>query len=263
MALGAGVVGGAEDRSRRFAPMVGWRTFTAGFAVVVAVVLAPAPAAAEQTGWTARVQAELAGAGFYRGPVDGIAGLQTEAAILAFHKAAGLDRATAWRPDGLALLRAWDGPGIPDRRGEQDRVEIDLTRQILVLVRDGTVEAVMGVSSGNGGTFINSSRRKVRATTPEGDFSFVRHVDGLRRSYLGLLYRPWYFRGGYAIHGSPDVPAHPASHGCVRITNADADYLSSRVFLGMPVHVWRSPEPFPPLSVPLRGMPGGIPTMPV
>lgn len=242
--------------------MVGRRTFTAGIAGIVAVVLASVPAAAQVTGWTARVQAELAAQGFYRGPVDGMAGPGTEAAIVAFHKAAGLDRETVWRPDGLALLRAWDGPDIPERPGEPDRVEIDLTRQILVVVRDGTVEAVMGVSSGNGGTFVNARGRTVRAATPEGDFTFIRHVDGVRRSYLGVLYRPWYFRGGYAVHGSSDVPAHPASHGCVRITNADADYLSSRVFLGMPVHVWRSAEPPPALSVPLRGMRGGIPTMP-
>ena len=28
-----------------------------------------------------------------------------------------------------------------------------------------------------------------------------------------------YFHGGYALHGYPDseVPAYPASHGCVRI----------------------------------------------
>jgi lipoprotein-anchoring transpeptidase ErfK/SrfK len=26
-----------------------------------------------------------------------------------------------------------------------------------------------------------------------------------------------YFKGGFAIHGYPSVPAYPASHGCVRI----------------------------------------------
>ena len=34
-----------------------------------------------------------------------------------------------------------------------------------------------------------------------------------------------YFFKGWAIHGSPSVPAYPASHGCVRISNADADWL--------------------------------------
>jgi lipoprotein-anchoring transpeptidase ErfK/SrfK len=26
-----------------------------------------------------------------------------------------------------------------------------------------------------------------------------------------------YFKGGFAIHGYPSVPAFPASHGCVRV----------------------------------------------
>lgn len=229
--------------------------------VGMAAGLIPAPARAEVPGMVARMQTELAETGFYRGDIDGVAGPETAAAVVAFHKAAGLAREAAWRSDGLALLRAWDGPDISARPDEPDRVEIDLTRQILVLVRGGEVEAVMGVSGGNGEAFVNSRGRTVRAVTPEGDFTFVRHVDGVRRSYLGVLYRPWYFRGGYAVHGSPSVPAEPASHGCVRVTNRDADYLASRLFLGMPVHVWRS-EPSPPLSVPLRGMPGGVKPMP-
>ena len=32
-----------------------------------------------------------------------------------------------------------------------------------------------------------------------------------------VLYYPMYFLRGFAIHGYPDVPAYPASHGCVRI----------------------------------------------
>ena len=32
-----------------------------------------------------------------------------------------------------------------------------------------------------------------------------------------VLWYPLYFKGGFAIHGYPSVPAYPASHGCVRI----------------------------------------------
>jgi N-acetylmuramoyl-L-alanine amidase len=32
-----------------------------------------------------------------------------------------------------------------------------------------------------------------------------------------VLWYPMYFKGGFAIHGYPSVPAYPASHGCVRI----------------------------------------------
>jgi lipoprotein-anchoring transpeptidase ErfK/SrfK len=32
-----------------------------------------------------------------------------------------------------------------------------------------------------------------------------------------VLYYPAYFLRGFAIHGYPDVPTYPASHGCVRV----------------------------------------------
>lgn len=38
-----------------------------------------------------------------------------------------------------------------------------------------------------------------------------------------------FFRGGYAIHGSFDVPSYNASHGCVRILPEDAQWLSQNI----------------------------------
>lgn len=37
-----------------------------------------------------------------------------------------------------------------------------------------------------------------------------------------------FFHGGYAIHGSPDVPDHNASHGCIRVHPADSHWLSTQ-----------------------------------
>jgi lipoprotein-anchoring transpeptidase ErfK/SrfK len=34
-----------------------------------------------------------------------------------------------------------------------------------------------------------------------------------------------YFTGGYAIHGYPEVPTYNASHGCIRVPNADAPFI--------------------------------------
>jgi len=36
-----------------------------------------------------------------------------------------------------------------------------------------------------------------------------------------------YFNGGYAIHGSYYVPNRPASHGCIRVTPSNAEWLHS------------------------------------
>jgi lipoprotein-anchoring transpeptidase ErfK/SrfK len=42
---------------------------------------------------------------------------------------------------------------------------------------------------------------------------------------LGRLYRPVYFYGGYAVHGSGSIPAYPASHGCARVSNPAIDMI--------------------------------------
>jgi lipoprotein-anchoring transpeptidase ErfK/SrfK len=39
------------------------------------------------------------------------------------------------------------------------------------------------------------------------------------------MYRPKYFTGGIAVHGSPSIPPVPASHGCVRVSNSAIDWL--------------------------------------
>jgi lipoprotein-anchoring transpeptidase ErfK/SrfK len=76
--------------------------------------------------------------------------------------------------------------------------------------------------------------------TPLGDFRIQRKIDAWRKSDLGLLYRPAYFTGGYALHGAPSVPPFPASHGCIRITTTAMDRLFDRLPVGTPMLVYRS-----------------------
>ena len=46
-----------------------------------------------------------------------------------------------------------------------------------------------------------------------------------------------YFRGGIATHQSPDVPSYPASHGCVRLPEKEAERVYRFVDVGTPVAV--------------------------
>jgi hypothetical protein len=55
-----------------------------------------------------------------------------------------------------------------------------------------------------------------------------------------LLYYPNYIYGGVAIHGNPSVPAHPASHGCIRIPMFAAREFSEIATIGMFVIVYDS-----------------------
>ena len=206
----------------------------------------------------ALLQERLTEAGLFRGSIDGVFGRATLGAVYAFQKLYGMERSGTFRArDWLLLDRKIRGPGTAP---EADRVEVDLSRQILYLIEAGEVTAVFPVSSANGGSYRNATGRMISATTPEGRFTFQRSRGGWWESYLGFLYRPFYFYGGYAIHGSSSVPPVPASHGCVRVHIEDMDFLATRLSLGMPVYVYGDeikrdvlitpPPPPPPTEVP-------------
>ena len=89
------------------------------------------------------------------------------------------------------------------------------------------------------------------AYTPTGDFVVERSIDGVREAPLGSLYRPHYFQEGWAIHGSPNVPAYPASHGCIRTSNYDQDFLFPIVVEGDPIVIYGTS-----LGEPDEGSPG-------
>jgi lipoprotein-anchoring transpeptidase ErfK/SrfK len=78
----------------------------------------------------------------------------------------------------------------------------------------------------------------VPGTTPTGKFGVARQVNGYDVGPLGVLYRPKYFHDGVAVHGYPSVPPYPASHGCVRVTNAAMDWLWANGALPIGGPVW-------------------------
>ncbi len=85
------------------------------------------------------------------------------------------------------------------------------------------------------------------AVTPSGSFRIERRIKGKRKSYLGLLYDPLYFKGGFAIHGAPSVPGYPASHGCVRIPLHVSRWLFDNVPNRTPVYLIGGKRPATPL----------------
>jgi lipoprotein-anchoring transpeptidase ErfK/SrfK len=122
-------------------------------------------------------------------------------------------------------------------------VEIDLSRQVLFMVdSDGQVSRILPISSGNGELFTADGWTRP-AVTPVGRFAVYRKVAGWRKSSLGLLYYPSYIVGGVAIHGSPFVPANPASHGCIRIPMFAAKEFFELTAVGTMVLVYESAEP--------------------
>jgi peptidoglycan hydrolase-like protein with peptidoglycan-binding domain len=129
---------------------------------------------------------------------DGYFGSEDLEAVYAFQKVEGLAR--TGRVDD-ALWRRLLAAHTPFARFSGDHVEIDKTRQVLFVVRGGKVTLVVATSTGATGN------------TPLGVWHVYRKVGG----FDWVLYYPSYFLRGFAVHGYPDVPPYPASHGCARI----------------------------------------------
>jgi hypothetical protein len=185
---------------------------------------------------TQALQQRLVDLRFDPGPVDGDFGRKTEMAVWAFQKISGLPA------DGRVTPAVWQamqaaGPPAPLRpSGPGDRFEVDLARQVLFLYDGGSLRLITHISTGTGQEYCDNGHCGV-AVTPTGDFDVYRRIDGWRESPLGQLYNPLYFTRGWAIHGAPSVPNHPASHGCVRVPMHIAEYLPGLVTNGEPVYV--------------------------
>src|SRR6266511_2437384 len=107
-------------------------------------------------------------------------------------------------------------------------VEVNLTRRVVYLTRSGAVTRILDASPG-----------KPSTPTPTGSFSIYRRIDGWHLSPLGWMWRPNYFYGGYALHGSTSVPTYAASHGCVRVTVPAMNRAWSQLYIGERLYVYR------------------------
>jgi peptidoglycan hydrolase-like protein with peptidoglycan-binding domain len=151
--------------------------------------------------------------------LDGYFGDDDYAAVLAFQKVNGLARTGAVTPD---LWRRLAAAHVPLARYPGTHVEVDKTRQVLFIVRDGKVTEVVHVSTGATGN------------TPVGLWHVYSKVPG----WSWVLWYPNFFLRGFAIHGYPSVPAYPASHGCVRVPMWVAPSLYAQIPGGFPVYVY-------------------------
>jgi peptidoglycan hydrolase-like protein with peptidoglycan-binding domain len=161
------------------------------------------------------LQARLTALGYWNGASDGVFGELTRQAVVAIQKAAGLSRDGVVGPKTRAALTAGVRPTARTASGHL--VEIDLKRQLLLVVSDGHVDTIFNTSTGGGYRYIDQGYEYL-AVTPTGSYRISWQTDGWAHSTLGWLWRPKYFNGGIAIHGYAEVPSYPASHGCVRLS---------------------------------------------
>jgi lipoprotein-anchoring transpeptidase ErfK/SrfK len=191
---------------------------------------APAPApVAQPSGPTSpmAVEQRLSELHYFTGAVGGQIDDVTASAIMAFQKVHGLERTGQLSDPVAAGIMAESGSPTPlVFSNDANKVEIDLTRQVLFLYEGGSLSKILPVSSGTAQT-----------PTPTGSYKIYHRAYGWETSPLGRLYNSQYFIGGYAVHGSLSVPNYPASHGCVRISMAAAEWFPDHVGIGTPVYV--------------------------
>jgi len=141
---------------------------------------------------------------------------------------------------GPATRAALAAAERPTTSAAGDLIEVDKGRQVLFVVRNSRVVWTLNASTGTEQPYVVDGRTEL-ADTPVGRWTVSWVVDGNDVGALGALYRSRYFHSdGIAVHGYHSVPAYPASHGCVRVTEAAMDWIWANNLMPTGSTVWVS-----------------------
>ncbi len=217
---------------------------------------------------TSEAERRLSDMGYWTGPVDGVFDTASRSALIAFQKWEGRPVTGKLTIDELEAIRAsassHTGSELAAPAGDVSRdktthngsgatkatrgapkaretgyahVEVDLDRQVMLIVSDDGSVRVLPVSTGSGKPFMEDGQQSV-AYTPRGRFVLYEKEVGWGHGPLGSVYYANYISGGVAIHGHKSVPNEPASHGCIRIPMFAAREVSKLLELGTIVLVY-------------------------
>jgi lipoprotein-anchoring transpeptidase ErfK/SrfK len=159
--------------------------------------------------------------------VDGQDGPSTQSAVLAFQKWEGLQRDGDIGPQTLKRLQTAKRPTPVTRGGSGRRAEVLLDRQVALAIQNDKVVRVLHVSTGAPST-----------PTPPGTYKVYDKIP----KWWSVPFREWLlwavpFNGGIAFHELAEVPAYPASHGCVREVYVNSKWMFDFARVGMNVKV--------------------------
>jgi hypothetical protein len=190
-----------------------------------------------------RLQYRLLELGFWNAGIDGLYGLSTKQAVMAFQKWTGLAATSVTDATTAAYLNTTQCKPVAGRT-TGDFFEVDKAKQVAFVVREGKVVYTFNVSTGNGKDYdeedhLSNNRVTGIAKTPVGEFKIYKERDEkVYEGNLGSLYRPKFVVGGIAVHGSRSIPAYPASHGCIRVANPVMDLIWLENLLPKGAKVW-------------------------
>ena len=191
-----------------------------------------------------RLQWRLLELGFWVSGVDGDYGLTTRQAVMAFEKYMGFEA------DGRVDERTAQALSTMDlrphgRANGGTLIEVDKAKQLLYFVINGRTEWILNTSTGDGQPYTEADQNTPGeiisgvSITPSGLHAVNRQrPDGWWEGDLGQIYRPKYFVGGVAVHGSNSIPNYPASHGCVRVSVPAMDWIWESGIMPLDTPVW-------------------------
>lgn len=177
---------------------------------------------------------------YYTGTADGQFGPNTLEAVWAFQEVQGLGVDGIVGPNTARALVSPRAYVPRDPNGGATRVEVNLTKRVLVLYQNHSIALISHVSAGGGYRYCSPNGCST-AITPTGNYRTTTYIPGWVTVPLGRMYNPVFFIGTvYAIHGDTDVPLNPVSHGCVRIPMDIAAFFHTMLPThGTPVYVFR------------------------
>lgn len=177
------------------------------------------------------------------GPVDGRFGAQTARGLCAYRVMTGQAESRAGITTSLLTHLRNSSANYPNlsklptsklngRPTQSTYLLINKKCQVMIYVENGHFVKVMPVSTGRAGYETPNGSYRLGYTArgwycsksyPEGCNAFTNghFADGTK----GNMYNRRNIVGGYFVHGSNNVPTYPGSHGCVRITVSDADWM--------------------------------------
>jgi hypothetical protein len=166
----------------------------------------------------------LARRGYGNAPSGKSFNAATGRAVHAFRKVNGMPR-NQKATKGIFRKLA-DGKGAFNLRYPRagHHVEVDISRQVMVLADKGKPRFTYHISSGAPGT-----------PSDRGHYRFYRKDAGFNS--IGMYYSVYYNRGE-ATHGYKSVPNYPASHGCLRNPIPDSKFIYNWIRLGNSIWVY-------------------------
>jgi len=220
--------------------------FVSLFVILGAAV--PSPAEAATSSQIVEAQRILTKFAIPTGPIDGVWGAQTAQGMCTFRQLAGLSTTRGGiTSSDLSTLRNYNswysGLGsipAPARNGRSTYLLANETCQTMVYVRGGAYVKVLRISTGragyptpNGNYWLGATYPGWSCSTafPEGCYYHSAGANAwyttkyVKYSKYGNMYNKRSFSGAYMLHGSGSVPTYPASHGCIRVSVANSDWL--------------------------------------